>query len=161
MTIAIAVIIAALSTYIGWKAGKKYAIRPKILSDAVALCVFLKQDIQYTCEPVRELLQKRCNAFSARFTQLLQYFSEHIGEEGLDAVCIEMMPELKADDRQLIVQLLESLGKSDTLSQGESLDSFKTALSRLLDEAAQDKKKSAVFLRLGVLTGIGLAITVL
>lgn len=161
MTIAIAIGIAVLSSYIGWKAGKKYAVRPKILSDAVALCVFLKQDIQYTCEPVRELINKRHNAFSAKFTLFLHYFSEHIGETGLDAVCVEMMPELKTDDRQLIVQLLESLGKSDTLSQGENLDSFKTALSRLLDEATQDKKKSAVFLRLGILTGIGLAITVL
>lgn len=161
MTIALAVAIVALSSYIGWKAGKKYALRPKILSDAVALCVYLKQDIQYTCEPVRELINKRSGLFCAKFEQLLQYFSENIGEEGLEAECISMIPELKTDDRQLIVQLLESLGKSDMQSQGESLDSFKTALSRLLDEAAIEKKKSAVFIRLGILTGIGLAITVL
>jgi len=157
-------LVIALGGALGYYTGRKYVIREKILSDFMALCGYMRNNISFLHTPLEPMLAEYSDKVSPHTKMIFDSFIASLKEGGevKDAVEKSARKELKEGDKELITKLLVSLGKYDPDGQAAALNGFEALFDESRKDAAELKKKYyPLCFKLGALAGAGLAILIL
>lgn len=149
----IGVVFIVLGTKLGKNKGLKYKNAYNFWSSVVSFCNDLNSDLLYKKSNLNEFLNK--NYLSSDFTFLLNEYIKN-GK-------INDFPEYFSNDDKLeFVNFLSSIGKSDSLSQMQILDAYKSKFAvKLAEKDTEFKKFYSVSLKLGFAIGLGFMIMVI
>jgi stage III sporulation protein AB len=156
--------ITALCGAVGYKAGRRYTLRDTVLSDFILMCDYMRGDIAFFHKPMKIMIEGYMDKFCPETAEILRTYLSCL-DTGTDAAALrEKIPAayLTPDDREYVVQLLSVLGKSDEEAQVESIGAFRLTLADKQKESAANRKKySSLYPRLGLLAGACAALIIL
>lgn len=160
-----AAVIVCGCSYIGIVLSRRYRKREQVFSDTAVFIDGCKSRIGFQQLPLKDILREAAEGYTSELAPMLAQFYDLLANS--EFVNYDLLSErikcscLTKEEVKLYVQFFDSLGKSDVASQLNSLEEFKSAFSKKHDAAADEKRRfGSMYTKLGVLTGLGLAVLV-
>ncbi len=152
LRLSIGVIFILLSTKIGKNKGIKYKNSFNFYESCLTFCNAFKGDLLYKKSKLEDFLTLEYSSLD--FIKMLKNYIQN--QE------INDYPEyLKEDERLDIYNFLSSLGKTDSVSQLEVVDAFKSKFTlKLAEKNLEYKKYYSLSVKLGFVIGVAFMIMV-
>lgn len=157
--------VSGAGAYLGYNRSARYKKREKALGEILRFCDCLINDITYLQLPVTEMLKGRIETFSSLNSIIQEYLLLLNTRRNIDRdTLISCIPKcnLNDDEYVLMIQLLDTLGKSDSSTQRNAIISLKDAFEVKYNFALEENKKYGnLYFKLGILGGLAIGIVVL
>lgn len=159
------VLLTGAGALLGYRQSQHYKKREQLLSEVVRLCDSMINDITYFQPTLSQMLKSRFDTFPMLGNMLERYIALLDNKITIDHdVLLAHVPKEKFNDEEymLFIQLLDFLGKSDSLTQRGGILSLKEAFLIKQNTAIEESKKYGnLFFKLGVLGGLAAGVIVL
>ncbi|GGE53779.1 stage III sporulation protein SpoIIIAB [Priestia taiwanensis] len=162
-----AILIVAVTTWIGFELAKKYSDRPKQLRQLKAALQSLEAEIMYGHTPLYEAMESIAHLSKAPLSVFFQSFSKRL-QEGASSVkdawkssLDEVWPQtaLRKEEYEILRQFGETLGQHDRESQQKYIKLAIHHLEKEEKDARDNQHKYEKMMRsLGFLLGLLLII---
>lgn len=149
-------LVGVLSIIVAVKIGKDKAEKDKneylYFNSLVVLCDKILSDLSYKKSKINELLSIKFN--SSELNETLNSY--------LKGKNVELPVFLNEEEQFLVIDMLNTLGKSDTVAQIHSVNAFKNEFIKISnDKFTKYKKYNALFMKLGFISGLLIFILVI
>ena len=147
-----------ICTLIAYKLSEKYRIRQKFYNDFYLFNKRMCDEMAFT----RNSLLSVLSVFDAEtpFQSVLNDYRKSLSER--TAFSCEPLWFLKDEEKRSAEEYFHSLGKTDARTQMNFLKTYENALKNAADASLSDKKKYvAMYIKLGLLTGLAVLILIL
>lgn len=163
MKLLIGIAIVCFSTYCGRFFSKKYLRRKRFFGQIYDFNERYLNEMSYYRRPLSAFLQKY--SYQGEFSALLACFFEDLSQKTTKKTamndCLSAYDFLTGDEKSLIGDYFQMVGKGDSLSQKEYFSSVRTSLLKLRDQTAEEGEKyGKLYLKLGFLCGLTLLIII-
>ena len=131
--------------YIGRRMSRVYIGRERYFSELALFCGYLISEISFVQLSLASILEKYRDIFKSRLSfhlgRAAGVLSENLplNTENLRAAIPK--PPLKDNEYDIFIQLLDTLGKSDSDTQINAIKNFQASFAAFLEDAQLDKKK--------------------
>lgn len=150
------ILIACLSTYIGYIFSKKYKTRSNFFQSLLYLCQKFDIEINYSRERLKNIFlnldEKNKNSLKGIDNNYISFIDKEapLDKENL----FKDINFLKDNEKDLIFTFFKSLGRSDVDSQSKELKNFQVRFNELVNSTnAENKKYGSLFIKLGLIAG--------
>ena len=154
--------IIALSTYVGFGLSAYYRKRLKVFKDLVNFASKLVIDINFSKSRLKEIIQANIRSFSGEFKHILSGYLQYLNNENMQFSCGLLFKKntfLTSEERQTIFLFFKSLGRYDAENQISEINNYMEKFKAFsLSAEKENKKYGALYVKLGLMAGILLAI---
>lgn len=156
-------LIVAITTYIGILISKKYVNRVKQLKDLKLKLLELKNKMKFTYEPLGNIFlelskngeEKVRNVFKEIYINMNKKSLKEVWNKAFDSEQLSFTKE----DREIIKELGNLLGKTDLEGQVSKLEVTDLFIDMQIEKGENERRKSEkMYKSLGVIFGIALVI---
>jgi len=155
--------IVAFTTFCGYVLAKKYRQRKLFFVQLSEFNERFLNEITYYRRPILEFATHY--HYKGEFHFLLQDYFNNLTTERLPLTKIIEYAEysfLKKEEKQLLVDYLQMLGKGDSVSQKNYFLSVKESLKKMQTETSENcKKYGDLYVKIGFLSGLLILILIL
>lgn len=156
------VIIVTACTFVGVELSKELMGRVKVLEEWLHALMQIQNYICYTKMPLADIyeqLEKSEGEVSGFFARVRQNLDLERSTGALWKLELEGVHYLSKEDKEILSQLSETLGQSDSESQVSQIELTQNRLVQNLCDAKERAKRDAKMYRaLSFFTGVGIAI---
>jgi stage III sporulation protein AB len=158
--------VFGIAVYFGVSASRRYIGRELYFNELTLFCGHLVNEIGFTHAPLCAIAEKYAAAFKSHLSAQLFGAAHAITERNiLDEEVLRLyVPRgaLTEDEYDTVIQFFNTLGKSDSESQINSIESFKLAFRQFQTGAAADRKKyGSLSWKLGLLAAGAVGILII
>lgn len=156
MVLIFCLLIVGGAGFIGWQIKNYFASRNKFFNDALLFCENVLTETNFGKTPLRQIIEKNKKNYCKDFSKSLDEFLCCIknGQE-----YVEKSNLLKEDEKNLVQNFFNSLGKSDLLSHNNLVESFKEKIKNKIDrQMDEEKKKGSAIFKVSICIGLACAI---
>ena len=162
MKIVLLCLIITCCTYIGFGFSSFYRRRVKFFLDIIAFQNKLVVEIAFKQNKLKEIIDEFVKRCGADFKSVLKNFKENylLGKKNLEEnMLFRKNICLTDDEKRTIFGFFKSLGKYDCENQIKEIEDYKkTFETSLVDAQAENKKYSSLYVKLGLMAGLIIAI---
>lgn len=162
MKILLLCLIVTCCTYIGYGLSSYYRKRHKIFRDCHSFANKLIVEINFAKNNLKEIITNSINSYSSDFKGILNGYLNYLNSDAKilnDEQLFKKNSMLSQDEKQTIFLFFKSLGRYDAQSQIIEIEHFQQKFEQLEKSAdAENKKYSALYIKLGLLFGVLIAI---
>lgn len=155
-------IIILACSYVGFEISKELRGRVKALDNWARALLQIENYICYTKMPLAEIYERLANQKNASgefFNNLLKYDLQIIDTKDSWNIEIEQLRYLTKEDKCILSQLAENLGKSDTDTQIQTIAlAQKNIEQNLLCARENEKRDAKMYKTISFFAGVGIAI---
>ena len=160
------IIVFGISTYIGIAFSKRYSNRVNELKEMKSILNILSSQIKFTCEPLPNILGKIGDKFKTNIGNIFRNTYENLENisagEAWNKAVEECNTYLNKEDKKVLKNLGNMLGKVDVDSQINEINLVNSFLDMQIDKAEQEKKKNEkLYKTLGITIGMTVVIILL
>lgn len=151
------------STYIGILISKKYTNRARELKEMKnALAIFATQ-IKFTYEPIPKIFMDIYEKINSNIGEIFKNASKKMEEKEAGIAWIEALEEhdnnLNKEDKQILKNLSNLLGKVDLDGQIQEIELVNNFLDIQIEKAEQERRKNEkMYKTLGITVGLAMVI---
>lgn len=158
-TILIIVLILLISC-IGYGFSYYYIQRKKFFDSLVFFIQNMKNDINFSQDKLIEIIDRNLNVVTNKDLNTLLCNYKNLIISNIDKRKLFCnINFLKENEKEIIFIFFKGLGKTDVFNQIELLDKFSNKLTEFYSNATHESKKySSLYLKLGILFGLFVAI---
>ena len=164
MKLAIGIAIVCFCGYCGRFLSKKYRKRKEFFGQ---FCLFNNRflnEISYYRRPLSSFLEGSGykNEFAALLFAYFEDLRQNSTKKSAMQACFSAYDFLKADEKKLIKDYFQMLGKGDSRSQKEYFSAVSATLTEIKKQtAAEAEKYGGLYVKLGVLLGLTVLIVII
>lgn len=159
-------IIVGGFSYVGYGIGAYYIKRERFMLDIIAFCKALKVQIGFSSNTLKDIVENIMSEFSPPFKQILKSYLKVLKK--YDYVTVNILSKnlnniyLEEAENNVMLQLFNFLGKSDSQHQIEAIDGYLYSFnSYLLQSRNQKIKYAGLYKKLGFFAGVLVCIIVM
>lgn len=158
LKIASLVVVIAGFTYVGWGLARFYSRRLRYFKDCILLSERLYASIAFSHEKLNQIVESNRLSFGKDMQKTLLMYQGYLTHK-IEKLEKQGMNILRENETETILLFLQSLGRLDVKNQTEEIDNFKKRFEEMKLSAEEDnKKKGGLYLKLGLILGILVAI---
>lgn len=158
----ICIIIILICSYLGMEKSKDYQRRVLELQKIKNALSFFKSKIEFTYEPVKEILAGISKSIYLEEDNIFGKTEEYMKSNSVNIAwnkAVEEESKISKEDKEILKMFGKLLGKTDKKGQISEIDLSLTFIEKQIQKAEAEKNKnSKLFKSLGVLVGIGITI---
>lgn len=155
-------LIITCSTYIGYGFSSYYRKRLRLFKDCHNFANKLIVDINFSKNNLKEIISSSLGNYGSEFKQILNRFLDYLNSHATILKSEDIFVKnnfLSVEEIQVIFTFLKGLGRYDAENQIKELEDFKLKFDELKQQANNENKKyGALYVKLGLMFGIMLAI---
>lgn len=162
MKILLLCLIVTCCTYIGYGLSSYYRKRLKIFRDCHSFSNKLIVEINFAKNNLKEIIKSSINSYSSDFKSVLNGYLNYLNSDAKVLATEQLFKKnnfLSDDEKQTIFLFFKSLGRYDAENQILEIEHFKQKFESMCESAeSENKKYSSLYIKLGLMFGILVAI---
>lgn len=162
MKIALLCLIIAGATYIGYGLSSYYRKRFRFFKDCTSFASKLIVDINFSKTNLKEIINSNLNSYAGEFKHILNGYLNYLSSEAVlisETLLFKKNTFLNDEEKQTLFLFFKSLGRYDAENQIKEIQNFTAKFQDLQKTAELESKKySALYIKLGLMLGILVAI---
>lgn len=162
MKIVLLCLIVTCSTYVGFGFSSYYRRRVKFFSDCISFQNKMVVEIAFKQNKLKEIIDEFIKRCGIDFKFVLKSFEENylLGKNVLEeSMLFKKNICLSKEEKEIVYAFFKTLGRYDSENQIKEIENFKkTFESSFADAQAENKKYSSLYVKLGLMAGLLVAI---
>ena len=155
--------LCAITRYIGYLLSKQYKLRRDLYVNLKDFVDKISAEIKFKNLSVKDVCLANEKSYNGEFGKVIKSYLKCLDEKkdfSVDQVGV--VKNYTDEERNLITNFFNSLGKFDLKTQIKDMDNFKCRFEEYCEEAkAEYKKYSSLFIKLGLIIGLAISIIII
>lgn len=155
------VIVFGICVFIGYMLSSKYKKRMAFFSSLILLAQKLDVEINYSRERLKKLIESFDEKVKKNLLGIDKAFLDYL-EKGGDLTSERLFKKngiIKTEEKEIVTMFFKNLGRSDVENQTKEIKNSLSRFDKLLaDATTENKKYGTLGTKLGIITGLVIAI---
>lgn len=155
-------LIITCCTYLGYGFSSYYRRRLRLFKDVLNFASKMIVDINFSRSNLKEIIQNSLSNYGSDFKTILNNFLSYLGDNSnllSEEILLSGIKNLSVEDKQTLFLFFKGLGRYDAESQIKELENYKKKFDDLkLVAEAENKKYGGLYIKLGLMLGLLIAI---
>lgn len=163
MKVILIVVLCVITTYIGYLLSRQYKQRRDLYVNLKDFVDKISSEIKFKNSSIKDLCLSYEKNYNGEFLKILKTYTKSLDEKSefsLDDIAV--VKSYTDEEKSLITNFFNSLGKFDLKTQIEDMNNFKRRFEEYCEDAKSEYKKySSLFTKLGLIIGLAISIIII